>query len=140
VEMQGLLEPLTLEISPEQELALKGHEADLKKYGFELEVFGPRTYLVRALPVLLAKENPGPAILDILDDLARESPAPWEERLAVSLACHGAVKAGQVLSIEEMQELVRELERSTQPRTCPHGRPTTIHLASQQLEREFRRR
>ncbi|MDO8635622.1 MAG: hypothetical protein Q7R34_05160, partial [Dehalococcoidia bacterium] len=57
-----------------------------------------------------------------------------------SLACHGAVKAGQVLSHEEMRELIRLLEKAAMPRTCPHGRPTMVHLSASQLEKEFGRR
>ncbi|GAI24827.1 unnamed protein product, partial [marine sediment metagenome] len=70
---------------------------------------------------------------------AKENLAPWEEKIAESLACHSAIKAGQQLSGEEMRELVRQLEQANQPRTCPHGRPTMIHLSSHQLEKEFGR-
>jgi DNA mismatch repair protein MutL len=62
------------------------------------------------------------------------------EKAAVSIACHGAVRSGQRLSDDEMRELVRQLERGDNPHTCPHGRPTMIHLSSGQLEREFGRR
>jgi len=76
----------------------------------------------------------------ILDDLAgRENSLPWEERIARSLACHGAIKAGQQLSSEEMRELIMQLEQTKQPRSCPHGRPTMIHLSSERLEKEFGR-
>jgi DNA mismatch repair protein MutL len=57
----------------------------------------------------------------------------------VSLACHGAVRAGQVLSDDEMREMVRKLEQASLPHACPHGRPTLIHLSKEQLEREFGR-
>jgi len=55
------------------------------------------------------------------------------------MACHSAVKAGQILSNDEMRELIRQLEQTATPHTCPHGRPTVIHLSSQQLEKEFGR-
>jgi DNA mismatch repair protein MutL len=64
----------------------------------------------------------------------------WRDRIAASLACHAAVKAGQVLSMEEMRRLVLQLEESSMPRTCPHGRPTVIYLSHSQLEKEFGRR
>ena len=76
----------------------------------------------------------------LLDDLAgKEGPAAWEERIAHSLSCHGSVRAGQQLSSDEMRELIKQLEQTKQPRTCPHGRPTMMHLSSHQLEKEFGR-
>jgi DNA mismatch repair protein MutL len=76
----------------------------------------------------------------LLDSLATEDkPAKREEKIAKSLACHSAFKAGQSLNTEEMRELIKQLEQTNQPRTCPHGRPTMIHLSSRQLEREFGR-
>jgi len=76
----------------------------------------------------------------LLDNLtSRENSSPWEERIAQSLACHSAIKAGQQLSNDEMRELIKQLEEAQQPRTCPHGRPTMIHLSSHQLEKEFGR-
>jgi DNA mismatch repair protein MutL len=64
----------------------------------------------------------------------------WGERIAISIACHSAVKAGQVLTDDEMRELVRQLEQITTPHTCPHGRPTMIRLSLGQLRNEFGRR
>ena len=62
------------------------------------------------------------------------------EKIAIAIACHsGAVRAGQVLTDDEMRELVRQLEQAEVPHTCPHGRPTMIHLSSGQLRREFGR-
>ena len=60
--------------------------------------------------------------------------------MAASLACHAAVRAGMAMSLEEQRELLRGLEASEQPRTCPHGRPTMVHLAADAIAREFRRR
>ena len=80
------------------------------------------------------------AVRTMLDDIAvKEEPLEYEEKLAQSLSCHSAVKAGDSLTGEEMRELIRQLEQTTQPKTCPHGRPTMIHLSSQQLQREFGR-
>ena len=64
----------------------------------------------------------------------------WEERVAISIACHSAVRAGQVLSGDEMRELVRQLEQVALPHSCPHGRPTMIRLSLEQLDKEFGRR
>ena len=75
----------------------------------------------------------------LLDVLAVGGSADWKEKMAVSLACHSAVRAGQTLSDEEMRELIRQLEQTSMAYTCPHGRPTVIHLSERQLEREFHR-
>ena len=69
-----------------------------------------------------------------------EGGGDWTERLAISIACHSAVRAGQVLDNDEMRELLRQLESVAMPNSCPHGRPTMIHLSSGQLEKEFGRR
>jgi len=140
VERQGLLEPLTIEVTPQQEEALKSQAEALAGYGFELENFGPRAYLVRAVPALLPGENLAAALNEVLDCLAEADVSRREERIAISLACHGSVRAGQVLGEEEMHQLVRQLEQTKQPRTCPHGRPTMIHLSASQLDHEFGRR
>ena len=63
----------------------------------------------------------------------------WNERAAYSVACHGAIRAGKVMSREEMEELIRQLEDCHQPNTCPHGRPTMLELSNKQIEREFGR-
>ncbi|MBI4301576.1 MAG: DNA mismatch repair endonuclease MutL [Chloroflexi bacterium] len=140
VEVQGLLEPLVVEVTPSQAEVIKAKGQVLAGYGFDLEPFGQSTYLMRALPALMSKKNPKEEFLTLLDSLAEEIDPAGEKKLAISLACQGAVKAGQVLSLDEMRELIRQLEATAAPNTCPHGRPTMIHLSSAQLEREFGRR
>jgi len=140
VEVQLLLQPITIELSPSEEETLKANKEILAQFGFAIEPFGDRSYLIRALPAVMAKVNVIEAVSILLDNLAsKENPAPWEDKIAESLACHSAIRAGQQLSDEEMRELVRQLEQANQPRTCPHGRPTMIHLSSHQLEKEFGR-
>jgi DNA mismatch repair protein MutL len=139
VEVQGLLEPLIIEVSPRQHELLREHGEALSAYGFQIESFGERTYLVRAVPALLGEQNLAQAVLEVVDSLAEGIGSDWQEKIAVSLACHGAVRAGQALSPEEMRELVRDLERSDLPRTCLHGRPTMVHFSAGQLEKEFGR-
>ncbi|MBI4288655.1 MAG: DNA mismatch repair endonuclease MutL [Chloroflexi bacterium] len=146
VEEQGLLEPFVLEVSPQQQDILNAEVDNLKAYGFALEPFGDKSFLVRSIPAVLAtsSKNSGQglaeALKEIADALAEGRRTGWEERIEASLACHGAVKAGQSLDPEEMRELVRLLEKAAMPRTCPHGRPTMVHLSASQLEKEFGRR
>jgi DNA mismatch repair protein MutL len=138
VEVQGLLEPATLEVSPKQDEVLKSHYQDLAEFGFSMEPFGARTYLVRAVPRWLNNADWAGALRELLD--SGEDKGDWVEKVAIAIACHsGAVRAGQMLSHDEMRELVRQLERADLPHTCPHGRPTVIQLSSGQLRREFGR-
>ena len=140
VEIQGLLEPVNIELSPRQEEVLKTKGELLNEFGFSLEPFGGRSYLLRAVPAIMKGANLAEAVRTLLDSLASdEGPLRREETIAQSLACHSAVKAGDSLTDQEMRELIRQLEQTTQPRNCPHGRPTMIHLSSRQLEREFGR-
>jgi DNA mismatch repair protein MutL len=140
VEVQGLLQPITIEFSPREEETLRASKEFLDEFGFAIEPFGNRSYLIRAIPALVARANIIEIITALLDSLAsKESLSPWEERIAQSLACHGAIRAGQQLSNEEMRELIKQLEQTKQPRACPHGRPTMIHLSAHQLEKEFGR-
>jgi len=140
IEVQGLLQPITIDLSPREEETMKASKESLTEFGFTIDHFGNRSYLIRAVPAPVARTNIVEIISALLDSLAsRESLNPWEERIAQSLACHGAIRAGQQLSHEEMRELIKELEQTKQPRACPHGRPTMIHLSGRQLEKEFGR-
>ena len=139
LEVQGLLEPATFEVSPGQDEVLKSRYKDLAEFGFSVEPFGDRTYLVRSVPHLLYDKDWMAMLREMLDAMAGEVTSHWAEKIAESIACHGAVRAGQTLADDEMRELMRQLEQTPNPRTCPHGRPTMIHLSSGQLEREFGR-
>jgi len=138
IEIQGLLEPMTLEVTPRQEALLLSHYQDLAEFGFAIEPFGDRTFLVRAVPALIYNKDWSGMLRELLDSLSEEGDrGDWAEGVARSMACHSAVRAGQALTDAEMRELVQQLEQSATPHTCPHGRPTMIHLSSGQLKREF---
>jgi DNA mismatch repair protein MutL len=140
VEVQGLLQPVTIEFSPREEETLRAGNQVLAEFGFTIEPFGNRSYLIRTMPALMAGANIIEMVTGLLGTLAsRQGLNRLEEKMAESLACHSAIRAGQQLSSEEMRELIKQLEQTGQPRTCPHGRPTMIHLSARQLEREFGR-
>jgi len=140
VEIQGLLQPINMEFSPREEESLKSNKESLSQFGFTIEPFGNRSYLIRVVPALVAKTNITEALRMLLDKLvSKESSSPWEEKVAQSLACHSAIRAGQQLSNEEIRELLNQMEQTQQARTCPHGRPTMIHLSLRELEKEFGR-
>ncbi|MBI2864166.1 MAG: DNA mismatch repair endonuclease MutL [Chloroflexi bacterium] len=141
VQSQGLLEPLLVELTPSQGDRLESNLSTLASGGFEVEAFGSNACLLRAVPWLLQESNPKDAFVAILDELSAGSATlEWKEKLAMTLSCHGAVRAGQTLTLDEMRELIKQLEKTNLPRTCPHGRPTMVHLSSSLLEKEFGRR
>jgi DNA mismatch repair protein MutL len=142
VAAQRLLEPANLELTPAQAAVYEAEADTLAQLGFAVEPFGGFTYRLRAVPEILLKSDPVTALGDILAEMA-EGAVPLsrqaDERLMVTVCKRAAVKAGQTLSLREMQELIQNLERCAAPRTCPHGRPTMIHLSAAQLAREFGR-
>ncbi len=141
IQPQALLESVAVELSPRQARILEEQAQNLAQSGFLLEAFGPGSCLLRGVPAPLRARDPAQALREVLDFLDREEAlASWEERLAAAIACHGAVRAGQRLSAEEMRDLLGRLEVASAARTCPHGRPTLVHIAASQLEREFGRR
>jgi DNA mismatch repair protein MutL len=140
VDIQGLLEPMTIDLNPRQEEILRNRQELLGEFGLTLEHFGGRSYLLRAVPAVMKGGDLSEAVRSLLDSLAGgEDRLRREERVAFSIACHGAVRAGDPLTMDEMKALVRQLEATQQPGTCPHGRPTMIHLSARQLEKEFGR-
>ena len=142
VKAQGLLEPAPVELTPQQEGLLARHMETLHGYGFGLEPFGPRSVLVRSVPAPLSSQPPARALLDLLDRLEADDLKgyDWEDRILATVSCHGAVRAGHDLQLAEMQEMVRLLEQTDIPQSCPHGRPTMLHMSSTQLEHQFGRR
>jgi DNA mismatch repair protein MutL len=140
---QVLLEPLTLNLDPLLAGILAEHQDALKHAGFELESFGGTSYLLRSVPAVLIVPDVESAVLDILE-MMRQGDDPLaaqaEEQLIAAVCKRAAIKAGQTLSPEEMERLVRRLEQCEAPQTCPHGRPTILHFSVEQLEKSFGRR
>jgi DNA mismatch repair protein MutL len=141
VQSQTMLEPVAVALTPEQMLALDENLDLLSQAGFSLEPFGTDTCLVRAIPTLAGRGGPSDLVIEVLNEL-QTSPETGSarERALAAMACKAAVKAGATLDVHEMRELVAQLERTLRPATCPHGRPTMVHLSHTQLEREFGRR
>ncbi len=140
VEVQGMLEPVTIELTPSQRSLLDKAQDALKSYGFAIEPFGGSTCLVRTAPALLGEGDILRTVYEIIDAFAEEGDrTKAEEKIAASIACHGAVRAGKVLTMEEMVRLIRDLEKAESPLNCPHGRPSMIRFSSSQLERDFGR-
>jgi len=141
---QALLEPMVIELAPEIFIAVDEHAENLRRISFEIEPFGATSILVRAIPAPLAKSASAAALADLLAELVGVDHAghaeTWEEHVLANIACKAAIKAGQPLTPEEQRELVRQLESADARHSCCHGRPTTVHLSIDALEREFARR
>lgn len=140
---QTLLEPATIQLTPPQAELLNAQLDVMTELGFEIEPFGPETFKVRAIPALLLGSDPEVALRAVVEDFEEDETPLQKElkaRLVARICKRIAVKAGQSLAPEEQVQLLRELESCAAPRTCPHGRPTMIHLSIDLLERQFGRR
>jgi DNA mismatch repair protein MutL len=143
IHSQKLLEPESVEVSNEASALLTEQLPLLANLGFEVEPFGPNTFKVRAIPALLLGSDPKTALRAIIEDFEEdETPLQneTEARIIARVCKRAAVKAGQTLSPDEQRALLKDLEACQSPRTCPHGRPTMIHLSIDLLERQFGRR
>ena len=138
---QPLLDPLVVDLSPDELAAYEKSAAELAAVGWEIEPFAAGAVAVRAVPAAVRRVDVGERLHLILRELAEGGTGDsWQDAVAISTACHTSIRAGQALSLPEMRELVAELERSSQPRACGHGRPTMLHLSRTDLEKQFRRR
>jgi len=144
VASQALLIPEVVELDEPGCDRLEARAAELAELGLELERFGPRAILVRATPALLGAGDPAGLITDLADELAAFDQAlSLRERLdavAGTMACHGSVRAGRVLSVAEMNALLREMEVTPHSGQCNHGRPTWVKLAHGDIEKLFGRK
>jgi DNA mismatch repair protein MutL len=139
---QALLAPEPVTLSPWQMGVIHDRLPAFQSVGFAIEPFGHDAVLVRAVPEALASADVASTLATLVDQLGEGEAgidAPFEARLVRAVCKQATVKAGQVLGLEEMRALVRDLEATASPRTCPHGRPTMVVLSPARLAREFGR-
>ena len=140
---QALLEPAVVQLGPREAAVVAEQLDDLTSLGFELEPFGSDAFLVRAIPVALAKENPSDLVRDLAEDLASESGSQSldrrRERLLITLSCRSAIKAGDTLAYDETTELLNALSATARPYTCPHGWPIVMTISNFEIDRKFNR-
>jgi DNA mismatch repair protein MutL len=143
LEVQALLVPVTVSLSPHERHLLDEHTALFARVGLEIAALGPDCMVVRQAPALLAAGDIAALVRDMLADLAQhEHSARAEEALhavLARLACHAAVRAHRPLNLLEMNALLRELERTGHGSQCNHGRPTWAQLTLAELDRLFGR-
>jgi DNA mismatch repair protein MutL len=143
LERQTLLLPVTVDLPPALRTLLPAHLDTLAACGFTATATEDGAVTVTAVPAGLGEGEIGPTLLELGEQLLQAagtpSGAPRHVALA-TIACHSAIRAGQTLAMDEMQQVLDQLEQCAQPRTCPHGRPTTLALSHRQLERQFGRK
>ena len=141
---QALLIPEVVELDESACDRLEFRAEELSEFGLDLERFGPHAMLVRATPALLGQSDPKGLVTDLADELAAFDEAlSLKERLdavAGTMACHGSVRAGRILSVPEMNALLREMEVTPHSGQCNHGRPTWVKLAHGDIEKLFGRK
>ena len=140
---QALLMPEVVELDEPACDRLEEQAESYAELGLLIERFGPVAMLVRALPAVLADADPHALLRDLADDLAQHGEAillgERIEHVLATMACHGSVRAGRVLSVAEMNALLREMERTPRSGQCNHGRPTWVKLSMTDVEKLFGR-
>lgn len=140
---QVLLQPAAVEFSAADARLIDEQLPILEELGFHIEAFGMNTYLVRSIPQILSGIEPSAALRVLVEDFEEDErplESEQEAKIIARICKRAAVKAGKTLSADEQRALLSDLEKCKAPRTCPHGRPTMIHLSVDLLERQFGRR
>ena len=136
---QPLLIPQAVDVEPALLAAATDHREELANLGLEFEEFGPRSLRITAVPAELPSGRATAAIQETLAALAESRGDGAIQKAAAALACHSAVRFGDVLDVAEQRHLLADLEVAEESITCPHGRPTRLLVEWQELTRHFRR-
>lgn len=141
--IQGLMIPLSISLSAREATLVSRRLDDIRKAGFDLEEFGSDSYVVRGAPASLKPGDVEPVLRDMIQELVDLSIAKHllvrPDQVLITASCKMALKAGESLSMEEMERLVEDLLKCENPFTCPHGRPIIVSLSNWELDRKFRR-
>ena len=148
--VQRLLTPISVELGPADKDRIEEWASMLGQAGFEAEAFGAATLLVRGVPAGVEHPDPGHLVREVLSDLRgsgvgagaddASSAAARDRKVAATVACHAAIKVHFPLTAGKMSWLANALFRCHTPTTCPHGRPTTLRISIEDIERAFSRR
>ncbi len=139
---QQLLQPIAIELGGQLAGLIAEHLEALNRSGFEIEPFGEGSYLLRAVPAFMGAQDPQRLLEEVALGLAERTDLVGKarEEAMITMICKRlAIKGGQALSVAEQRELLRQLEQCDNPRSCPHGRPTMLHLSAAALEKQFGR-
>lgn len=139
---QQMLVAQVVPVTPQERDRLEQYRAEIEAAGFAFEPFGEDTYQIRAVPVVLGEPQARAAFVEMLDRLGELRVLATRERrreAILQMACKRAVKGGDALTQEEIASLIRQMEETDAPPTCPHGRPLVVRLTRSELEKRFRR-
>ncbi len=143
ISVQQLLMPETIEVQYREAAAIEQMTEDLNRLGLEIEHFGGNTFVVKAVPEVLADREIKPLITDIAETAVSVGYTPGLseaiDQCRILMACHGAIRANQGLTTAEMKALMAQLDQCENPHQCPHGRPTVIRWPVKDLEKRFKR-
>ena len=140
---QRMLIPITTTLSPQQSDMTREYSELLERYGFTITPGENDEWTISMVPAVMNNlaGNPEGMLTNLLDELVFETvTTEVEKALAATMACHSAVRAGDHLTVEEMESIIQQLADTHDPHTCPHGRPTSLQLRNSHIEMEFRRR
>lgn len=144
VPSQGLLLPVTVELTPSQLTILNSALGIMNRMGFDIENFGGRTVVIRAVPSVLQKGDVKKIVMELIDQISssqdRGDEIRLQEEALIMTACHSAIQAGENLTDAEAGNLIRELLKTSPPFVCPHGRPIIVRMKKTELESRFQRR
>ncbi|MCE4048129.1 DNA mismatch repair endonuclease MutL [Bacillus sp. Au-Bac7] len=141
-ELQELLIPLTLEYSLDEWMKIEENKAELEKVGVFLEPFGQQSYLVRSHPQWFPKDEEIETIEEMIEQVLAMKKVDIKllrEEAAIMMSCKGSIKANRHLRNDEIESLLEELRHTSDPFTCPHGRPIIVHYSSYEMEKMFKR-
>jgi DNA mismatch repair protein MutL len=143
VQVQRLVMPITLDLGKREALVMETKLPDLRAMGFDIEPFGREAFVVRSVPVIIAKRNCEQILRDTIEELTELTLAKrlivQRDAIITTTSCKMAVKAGERLSMEEMARLVAELRQTSNPYLCPHGRPIVVCFSNRDLDKMFGR-
>ncbi|MFX1511373.1 MAG: DNA mismatch repair endonuclease MutL [Promethearchaeota archaeon] len=141
---QKLLTPIKMNLSPLEAAILSQHMDFIEDMGFRINYLTGNTYLISGLPVILGSVTHGKEIGEIIHELmtlpSLKTNDPQKEEVVKMMACRPSIKAGVKLSSQEITSLIEKLSNTSNPYTCPHGRPTIINLSQRELEKKFKRK
>lgn len=141
ISVQELMMPIIIELSPAEKVLYVENSLIFQNLGFEIEWFGEGTLAIRAVPILMGEPCTGEFFNNILDSIKESGSSTSSplESIIISMACKNSIKAGDTITPEEISVLLERLMNTSQPYTCPHGRPTIITMSKYELEKKFKR-
>src|SRR6516162_6519653 len=143
IEAQRMLMPLLIELSPRQIVTFEGIAEELGANGFEVELMGPKSVAIQAVPAGVAAPDAEKLLREIIDGIEQENAAisidTLQAKIAASTACHAAIKVNMPLDKTKMEWLLGELAKTDCPMSCPHGRPVVLRYSVKEIERAFQR-